>query len=104
MEGQTEFQTALKKTVVMFKTLTGKDGEPRVFAKLDTAARQLMALGLSTFEVEGGRYEAAQLRPDRPDRSRAMKAAYCWGSSSPRASSCGSCRRVAVPCRCASTA
>ena len=25
MEGQTEFQTALKKTVVMFKTITGKD-------------------------------------------------------------------------------
>lgn len=25
MEGQTQFQTALKKTVVMFKTLTGKD-------------------------------------------------------------------------------
>ena len=25
MEGQTEFQTALKKTIVMFKTITGKD-------------------------------------------------------------------------------
>ena len=25
MEGQTQFQTALKKTVVMFKTLTGKE-------------------------------------------------------------------------------
>ena len=25
MEGQTQFQTALKKTVIMFKTITGKD-------------------------------------------------------------------------------
>lgn len=57
------------------KTLAGKDGEPRVFARLDTAARQLLALGLSTFEVKGAAYEAASLRPGRPDRAAAMTAA-----------------------------
>ncbi|APP82676.1 hypothetical protein P2A78_21620 [Xanthomonas perforans] len=33
------------------KQLTGQRGEPRVFASLDTAATQLLALGVTVFEV-----------------------------------------------------
>lgn len=61
------------------KILAGKDGEPRLFAKLDTAAKQLLDLGLSTFEVKGADYQAAALRPGRPDRAATMKAANAYG-------------------------
>ncbi len=35
------------------RVLAGKDGAPRRFARLDTAARQLLDLGLVSFEVHG---------------------------------------------------
>lgn len=57
------------------KILAGKDGEPRLYAKLDTAAKQLLDLGLLSFEVKGADYQAGSVRPGRPDRSEAMKAA-----------------------------
>lgn len=61
------------------RILAGKNGEPRRFAKLDTAAKQLLDLGLSTFEVKGAHYQTAALRPGRPDRAAAMKAANAYG-------------------------
>ena len=57
------------------RVLAGRDGEPRLFAKLDTAAKQLLDLGLVSFEVHGSDYEDTPTRSARPDRSVAMKAA-----------------------------
>jgi hypothetical protein len=59
--------------------LAGTDGIPRLFAKLDTAAKQLLGLGLVAFDVRGGHYTQAKLRPARPDRSVAMKEANDYG-------------------------
>ncbi|MFW9441086.1 hypothetical protein ACE8C5_21150 [Xanthomonas euvesicatoria] len=41
------------------KQLTGQRGEPRVFASLDTAAAQLLALGVMVFEVLPANYVRA---------------------------------------------
>ncbi|MFP7213887.1 hypothetical protein P1A02_15865, partial [Xanthomonas hortorum pv. gardneri] len=41
------------------KQLTGQRGEPRVFASLDTAATQLLALGVTVFEVLPANYVRA---------------------------------------------
>ncbi|MFB8959965.1 hypothetical protein [Xanthomonas arboricola] len=41
------------------KQLTGQRGEPRVFASLDTAAAQLLALGVTVFEVLPANYVRA---------------------------------------------
>ena len=57
------------------RVLAGRNGEPRLFAKLDTAAKQLLDLGLVSFEVNGSDYEDTPTRSARPDRSVAMKAA-----------------------------
>ena len=57
------------------RVLAGRNGKPRRFAKLDTAAKQLFDLGLVSFEVHGCNYEDAPTRSARPDRSVAMKAA-----------------------------
>lgn len=61
------------------RVLAGKNGEPRLFTKLDTAARQLIDLGLVSFEVHGADYETAPARSTRPDRAAAMKAANAYG-------------------------
>jgi len=61
------------------RVLAGKDGMPRRFTRLDTAARQLIDLGLVSFEVHGADYEEAPARSVRPDRSTAMKAAHSYG-------------------------
>ena len=61
------------------RVLAGKDGAPRRFTRLDTAARQLLDLGLVSFEVHGADYEEAPARSARPDRSTAMKAAHSYG-------------------------
>ena len=61
------------------RVLAGKDGAPRRFTRLDTAARQLIDLGLVSFEVHGADYEEAPARSARPDRSTAMKAAHSYG-------------------------
>ncbi len=62
------------------RVLAGKDGAPRRFTRLDTAARQLLDLGLVSFEVHGADYEEAPARSARPDRSTAMKAAHSYGA------------------------
>ncbi|MCE4289825.1 hypothetical protein LYZ96_12035 [Xanthomonas hortorum pv. vitians] len=41
------------------KQLTGQRGEPRVFASLDTAAAQLLGLGVTVFEVLPANYVRA---------------------------------------------
>lgn len=58
------------------RVLADKNGRPRTFTKLDTAARQLLDLGLVSFEVHGADYEAAPARVKRPDRSTAMRSAH----------------------------
>lgn len=55
--------------------LAGTNGKPRLFAKADTAIKQLLDLGLSKIDVVGKNYHAASVRASRPDRSAAMAAA-----------------------------
>jgi len=57
------------------RLLAGKNGEPRVFARLDTVARQLLEIGLESFQVRHVRPSEARPRVKRPDRSAAMKVA-----------------------------
>ncbi|EQD55251.1 hypothetical protein B1A_09118 [mine drainage metagenome] len=61
------------------RVLAGKDGVPRLFVKVDAAVKQLLGIGLVSFEVHGSDYEAAKLRASRPDRSAAMKEANEYG-------------------------
>ncbi|MBV6872160.1 hypothetical protein [Xanthomonas euvesicatoria] len=55
------------------KQLTGQRGEPRVFASLDTAAAQLLALGVMVFEVLPANYVRAP-KVYRRGRPAALKA------------------------------
>ncbi|MBZ3934538.1 hypothetical protein [Xanthomonas citri] len=55
------------------KQLTGQRGEPRVFASLDTAAAQLLALGVMVFEVLPANYVRAP-KVYRRRRPAALKA------------------------------
>ncbi|MCC5053996.1 hypothetical protein [Xanthomonas campestris] len=55
------------------KQLTGQRGEPRVFASLDTAAAQLLALGVTVFEVLPANYVRAP-KVYRRGRPAALKA------------------------------
>ncbi|RNK85282.1 hypothetical protein C9404_21770, partial [Xanthomonas vasicola pv. vasculorum] len=49
--GQVGGYTVMERVGQVEKQLTGQRGEPRVFASLDTAATQLLALGVTVFEV-----------------------------------------------------
>lgn len=53
--------------------MTGQRGEPRVFASLDTAATQLLALGVTVFEVLPANYVRAP-KVYRRGRPAALKA------------------------------
>lgn len=58
------------------RTLAGKDGKARLFTKLETAAKQLLGIGLVSFAVNAVNYEDVRLRAPRSDRSQAMKDAH----------------------------
>lgn len=53
--------------------LANKQGEPRLFASLDTLVPFLKKLGLPRFEVDATGHEPGRLRKARPDRSEALK-------------------------------
>ena len=53
--------------------LAGKDGRPRVFSKIDTAAAAMRDLGLTHLVIDQSGYAEDQHRPRRPDRSAALK-------------------------------
>jgi hypothetical protein len=54
-------------------SLANKQGEPRLFASLDTVVPFLKKLGLPKFEVDATEHEPGRLRKARPDRSEALK-------------------------------
>lgn len=58
------------------RLLANRAGQPRLYAKLDTAAKDLRAWGLGEFAVNVAHYEPGRLRAARPDRSAALKAAH----------------------------
>ncbi|WP_017164643.1 hypothetical protein [Xanthomonas phaseoli] len=67
--GQVGGYTVMARVGQVEKQLTGQRGEPRVFASLDTAAAQLLALGVTVFEVLPANYVRApkvyrRVRPD----------------------------------------
>ncbi|MBZ3299782.1 hypothetical protein IPR13_20840 [Xanthomonas perforans] len=57
--GQVGGYTVMVRVGQVEKQLTGQRGEPRVFASLDTAAAQLLALGVTVFEVLPANYVRA---------------------------------------------
>ncbi|MBV6867882.1 hypothetical protein [Xanthomonas euvesicatoria] len=57
--GQVGGYTVMVRVGQTEKQLTGQRGEPRVFASLDTAAAQLLALGVTVFEVLPANYVRA---------------------------------------------
>ncbi|HHZ56459.1 hypothetical protein [Xanthomonas vasicola] len=57
--GQVGGYTVMVRVGQVEKQLTGQRGEPRVFASLDTAATQLLALGVTVFEVLPANYVRA---------------------------------------------
>ncbi|QUW77711.1 hypothetical protein BRM21_21435 [Xanthomonas oryzae pv. oryzae] len=57
--GQVGGYTVMVRVGQTEKQLTGQRGEPRVFASLDTAAAQLLALGVMVFEVLPANYVRA---------------------------------------------
>ena len=57
--GQVGGYTVMVRVGQVEKQLTDQRGEPRVFASLDTAAAQLLALGVTVFEVLPANYVRA---------------------------------------------
>ncbi|MCF8838439.1 hypothetical protein QYZ29_20565 [Xanthomonas campestris pv. campestris] len=57
--GQVGGYTVMVRVGQTEKQLTGQRGEPRVFASLDTAATQLLAIGVTVFEVLPANYVRA---------------------------------------------
>ncbi|ATS24097.1 hypothetical protein XppCFBP6982P_23020 (plasmid) [Xanthomonas phaseoli pv. phaseoli] len=57
--GQVGGYTVMVRVGQVEKQLTGQRGTPRVFASLDTAAAQLLALGVTVFEVLPANYVRA---------------------------------------------
>ncbi|RNK83756.1 hypothetical protein [Xanthomonas vasicola] len=72
--GQVGGYTVMVRVGQVEKQLTGQLGEPRVFASLDTAATQLLALGVTVFEVLPAGYVRAPkvYRRGRPDALKAL--------------------------------
>jgi len=50
-----------------------RSGELRKWTKLDTAAAQLLKIGITQFEVDAKNYEPEATRVRRPDRAEAMR-------------------------------
>lgn len=61
------------------RILAGRDGDPRVFATLDTAARTLRELGVAAFDVNGANFEPGRLRPSRPELAASMRRKHAAG-------------------------
>lgn len=58
------------------RVLAGKAGYPRVFASIDTAAKQLRELGIAAFEVDSANFEPGRLRAARPAQAEALRRAH----------------------------
>ncbi|MEA9838054.1 hypothetical protein [Xanthomonas campestris] len=71
--GQVGGYTVMVRVGQTEKQLTGQRGEPRVFASLDTAATQLLAIGVTVFEVLPANYVRAP-KVYRRGRPAALKA------------------------------
>lgn len=54
------------------RVLATKDGQPRLFPRLEAAAKLLRELGIQRFEVDASNHVAAEARR-RPDRAEAMR-------------------------------
>ncbi|PPV06816.1 hypothetical protein [Xanthomonas axonopodis] len=72
--GQVGGYTVMVRVGQAEQQLTGQRGTPRVFASLDTAAAQLLALGVTVFEVLPANYVRAPkvYRRGRPDALKAL--------------------------------
>ena len=56
--------------------LAGKDGRPRLFSKIDTAAATMRDLGLTQVVIDLAGHTEDQRPSRRPDRSEALKRAH----------------------------
>jgi hypothetical protein len=71
--GQRSGFTVLVRVGMQERFLANRAGVARVYAKLDTAAKDLRKMGLGEFAVNVVNFEAGRLRSARPDRAASMK-------------------------------
>lgn len=87
MEGQTQFQTALKKTVIMFKTITGKDLSEREASllinllDLTEGYQSLITTGTSGMVVSVGQAGNISVAPVAAEQIYSVKESEPSGSS-----------------------
>lgn len=75
--GQTGGFAVIARYGMQERTLAAKTGTPRLFASIDSAARELRTIGIAAFEVDAANFAPSDLlRRRRPDRAEAMKAMY----------------------------
>ncbi|MHB1618260.1 MAG: hypothetical protein ACYCOY_13940 [Metallibacterium sp.] len=75
--GQTGGFAVLARYGMHERTLAAKTGAPRLFASIDSAARELRTVGIAAFEVDTANYAPSDLlRRRRPDRAAALKAVH----------------------------
>lgn len=58
------------------RVLANRTGAARLYARLDTAAKDLRELGLAEFGVNAANFTPGRLRAARPDRAAQMKQAH----------------------------
>lgn len=75
--GQTGGFAVIARYGMQERTLAAKTGTPRLFASIDSAARELRTVGIAAFEVDAANFAPSDLlRRRRPDRAEAMKAMH----------------------------
>ncbi len=74
--GQRGGYTVLVSVGTQERVLANRAGSARLYARLDTAAKDLHAWGLAEFDVNVANYQPGRLRPARPDRAAQMKQAH----------------------------
>lgn len=58
------------------RVLANRAGAARLYARLDTAAKDLREMGLTEFGVNVVNFESGRLRPARPDRAAQLRRAH----------------------------
>ena len=75
--GQTGGFAVIARYGMQERALATKTGAPRLFASIDSAARELRTVGIAAFEVDAANFAPSDLlRRRRPDRAEAMKAMH----------------------------
>lgn len=74
--GQRGGYAVLVRVGLQERILANRVGNARLYARLDTAAKDLREMGLAEFGVNVANFEPGRLRPARPDRAEQLKRAH----------------------------